>query len=164
MLIQEISTQNLSVAIAHYVYRNTRIEDFHSEDAIMNASLYALMHDIVESKIACVRRFLPLLRSIETPEAWNEAAAKLHSAEAAKEFACFSAEVLFKMNSNAGWDAAKETEQPKDEALADYILGGAFVQGCREGWHLTDDVMRRINRDINDRVYTLLIYGWLEEL
>lgn len=162
MLIQEINTQNLSVAIAHYVYRNTRIEDFHSEDAVMNASLYALMHDIVERKIACARRFLPLLRSIETPEAWNEAADKLHSAERAKEFACFSAEVLFRMNSNAGWDAAKETEQPKDEALADYILGGAFTRGCREGWHLTDDVMCRINRDINDRIYTLLIYGRLE--
>lgn len=163
MLIQEISTQNLSVAIAHYVYRNTKIEDFHSEDAALNGNLYALMHDIVERKIACVRRFLPLLRSVETPEAWNEAAAQLHSAQAAKEFAAFSAEVLFKMNSNAGWDAAKEVTQPKDGALADFVLGGVFVQGCREGWHLSDDVMCRINRDINDRIYTLLIYGWLEE-
>lgn len=164
MLIQEMSAQNLSVAIAHYVYRNTKIEDFHSEDAVMNASLYVLMHDIVEKKLAYVRQFIPLLRSIETPEAWNEAAAALRSAEAAKEFACFSAELLFKMNSNAGWDAAKEAKQPEDEALADFVLSGAFAQGCREGWHLSDDVMCRINRDINDRIYTLLIYGRLEEL
>ena len=163
MLIQEISTQNLSVAIAHYVYRNTRIEDFHSEEAVLNADLYALMHDIVGRKIACVRHFLPLLKNVETPEAWNEAAAKLCSAEAAKEFASFSAEVLFKMNSNAGWDTAKEIKQRKDGALADFVVSGAFAQGCREGWHLTDDVMRRINRDINDRIYTLLIYGRLEE-
>lgn len=66
------------------------------------------------------------------------------------------------MNTNYGWDIAQEIEMVDYKNLADFILGGAFKQACMEHAHLNDETMCYINKDINNRMYTLLMHHYFD--
>ncbi len=76
-----------------------------------------------------------------------------------RDFITFYDEVRFLDMGKWGssWDDAVEVELPTKKDLTEYILSGKFLEFCQSGAKLTDSTMRELNRDIHNRVYTLVI-------
>lgn len=60
-----------------------------------------------------------------------------------------------------GIDDPVELELPNECTLNAYILEGEFLNACVNNVRFNDAAMKRINKDIVNRVYTLLINGRL---
>lgn len=66
---------------------------------------------------------------------------------------------MAKFGSN--WDEAVEIEPPAEQNIVEYILPGKFLECCKSGTVMDDIAMREINRDIHNRVYTLMVTGMI---
>lgn len=61
----------------------------------------------------------------------------------------------------ASWDPAQTIDCNLDcGSLANYVLLGRFLECCNNGAILNDKTMCYINKDIHNRIYTLLINGY----
>lgn len=160
MIINEITTQNMSVALVHYIYRDTVIEDYHSECAIMDEELYEIIYKVVRKNLSRAKRFYPVLREIEGVEDIVETIRSNFYYPLAKEFPCFAAGLIPFQFTNYDWDEAKEIECKNFKNPADFVLGGVFEEYCRNHVVLDDKAMCEINKDINNRIYTLLYNGY----
>lgn len=91
------------------------------------------------------------------------AAGKMAASGELEEFRTYVMSYAFLASQLCSWDAPELLglgSRPQD--LSAYILGGAFAEGCRKGTVLSDEAMRRINKDVHSRVYTLLRAGYLD--
>lgn len=55
------------------------------------------------------------------------------------------------------WDAPIQLENVNKNNLADFLLEGKFKEHCHKNSQLNDSIMKQLNKDIYNRVYTLLI-------
>ncbi|MBE6679524.1 MAG: hypothetical protein E7598_03280 [Ruminococcaceae bacterium] len=162
MIINEITTQNMSVALVHYIYRDTVIEDYHSECVIMDGALYEIIYKVVRKNLSRAKRFYPVFKRIKEPDDVVLLPRETFSSSLAKEFLLFAAGILMLNNTNAGWDDAKEIEWKNFKKPAEFVLNGVFKEYCDNHVVLDDKAMCEINKDINNRVYTLLCSGFFD--
>ena len=155
---QQLKT--LSRAIAHLVYRNTEVEDFHSESVIMDENLYQTVAKIVTEKLKSVTRYYNQLMSTSLDDVQRTLQGEKIEIDA--KFLDFLNELAFNCACGMEWDSPVElTELPQGD-LVGYILDGHFSQCCTEHRELDDETMCFINKDINNRIYTLLLNGYFK--
>lgn len=160
MLVNDWDIRKTARDYVHYIYRNTEVEDLHAAAIKMDMSTYEIVKKIVEKQIGKWERNYAMIYDAATI---SECKRKMRgmNEQRQSEFAEFVIAIAFfnmaKFGSN--WDEAVEIEPPTNQNIAEYVLSGKFLECCKSGTVMDDIAMREINRDIHNRVYTLMING-----
>lgn len=126
----------MALSITHYVYRNTRLEDFHAECVQMDRNFYRIIYNTVRTKLKNVR-------------------------ELQLKFIRYLQDITFGLFFGTNWDTAVQAEKIRaNQSYANYVLAGKFNECCQNGCLLNDATMRIINKDVHNRIYTLLTGGY----
>ena len=152
--------KSLSRAIAHLVYRNTEVEDYHSESVVMDDAFYQTVTTIVSDKLKSVTRYYNQLMSTSIDDVQRTLQGESTGIDT--EFFDFVNELAFNWACGLEWDSPVELSELPQGDLAGYILNGHFKQCCAEHRELDDETMCFINKDINNRIYTLLLNGYFK--
>lgn len=156
--------RELALCYAHMIYRNTEVEDYHSQGVVMGDDFYSIVYRIVSKQIRRIKRNQKIAIKINTLDACAEMLQSMYYPRA-KELHKYILDVYYtiKFQFGSAWDPAKtlETEYPKD--AAEYILSGRFKECCERHQVLDDKTMAYINRDVHDRIYTLVSMKYFGE-
>ena len=152
--------KTLSRALTHLVYRNTDVEDFHSYNFIMNEDFYKKVATIVGEKLKSVMRYYNRLMAISIDDVKRTLQGQKTDID--KGFWDFLEELAFNCACGTNWDDPVQLDELPQADLVSYILNGRFLQCCMEHRALDDDTMCSINKDINNRIYTLLLNGYFD--
>ncbi len=157
MLVNEWDERRTAKNIAHYIYRNTDFENLHAEGITMDMTTYEFMKKIMRKQINKWKRNIEMICNI-TEENCRELYEPLNWWRKL-DFKSFYDEMgfLHKGKWGSSWVDAVEVEPPTKKDLTEYILSGKFLEFCQSGAKLTDSTMRELNRDIHNRVYTLVV-------
>lgn len=63
----------MALSITHYVYRNTRLEDFHAECVQMDRNFYRIIYNTVRTKLKNVRELQRYIDSFPDADLTNKA-------------------------------------------------------------------------------------------
>ena len=154
--------QRYSKGIVHYIYRNTDIvEDNHSNNIVMNDGFYNKVYQFVGRKLQIVCEFKELLTVIDDKMGAEEILSLIPKNKR-KLFGEFISDFLFNVfYFGTDWDEAIIINEPVEGELAKYILNGKFYECCQKHIKMDDSTMELINKDINNRVFTLISKGYL---
>lgn len=64
MGILDISNRKLALCYTHIAYRNTALEDYHSQNVIMDDDFYNIIYEIVSKQIKRIKRNQKILVQI----------------------------------------------------------------------------------------------------
>lgn len=164
MYNDENGRRKMALSITHYVYRNTKLEDYHAETVKMDQNFYRKIYSIVKAKIKNVQLFQRYVDSFSQEDLNNQAILEQLINSVPEELQLrwirYLQEIIWGMQYGANWDPAQRMQSiSAGQSLAGYILAGKFLDCCNDGCILDDDTMRVINRDVHNRVYTLLTEG-----
>ena len=148
------TTEKIALGLAHAVYRNTKIEDYHSIDRTMDENLYNDVYKIVDQKM---RRVLSNKEKIQYLHN-KDMSLFVNKNEMAKIYDPIIGDIIFGIQCSSGWDDPVEISERPDENPARYLLNGEFKNHC-DGKNIFDDsVMKTINKDIANRSLMILKY------
>lgn len=158
--------RKLARAITHYVYRNTKIEDYHSENVVMDLNFYKKVYKQVYAKMVKAERFTKYIigfaRREKEGKSLGAEAFNLIKEEDVAGFVPFYKQINWNSLFGKSWDEAELIDVKVSGTLARFILDGEFKKHCFSGSHLDDNAMKEINKDIHNRVYSLLINGYFD--
>lgn len=168
MYNDEKGRRAMALSITHYAYRNTRLEDFHAECVRMDQNFYRIIYNTVRAKLKNVKELQRYIDSFPDADLRNKDTLDelLNSVpeELRLRFIRYLQEITFGLLFGADWDAAIEIEKIRaNQSGANYVLAGKFRECCQKGCILNDATMRVINKDVHNRIYTLLIGGYFNE-
>lgn len=95
------SLEALAIGVAHAVYRNTAVEDYHAEGRCMDDALYEDVRRIVSEKAALLIKSMPLLLCAHR----NGWASIRTLNNISPEETSFFQEVVFGILCGSGWEA-----------------------------------------------------------
>ena len=150
----DFSKEHFAIVLTLFLYRNTIIEDFHCKNIKMDEKLYKTIYGVVYrgyKLLAENKRILEILLS-DRPiftfvKELNEKKLNVRVAQG----------IFVLLPSNPGWDKPTKLDIEIPKSKVKFILDGEFKKCCNEGCYLNDDIMCRVNKDICNRIYTLLI-------
>ena len=150
----DISLEQLTIGITHAVYRNTEIEDYHSNGRVMDKTLYKNTYTIVKRNISKLIDAKDLMKEvlekgITRPEEYTHITLQ----------GCrLLMDILFGIQCGSNWDPPHEIDILPEGDPAKYLLNGVFINLC-DGEHIFgDSVMKTINQDITNRILMILKY------
>ena len=163
-MFNELPPERRAFCLTRMIYRDTEeLEARHVDQGAMDMAFYGTMHGVVRRGLGSVLRYYALVDGLADEAGMFAAAGKMAASGELEEFRTYVMSYAFLASQLCSWDAPELLEldsRPQD--LSAYILGGAFAEGCLEGTVLSDEAMRRINKDVHSRVYTLLRAGYLD--
>ena len=144
----EVVIQRKALCLAHFLYRNTIIEDYHSEGVTMDLQLYEEIKSIVKQGLKLINENAGILDSIFEQKDKEKI---IRSANLP-----IVREVIFNMLMGNDWDAPTLLVYNGSDAPENYILDGVFLDFCKLHKPLSDTNMKILNKDIHSRIYTLI--------
>lgn len=162
MFKSEEGKRVLARSLTHYVYQNTNfVEKLHSQSAVLDMALYEKVYDSVYSKMKRVLAFQKYMNKIDF-SSFDEKHFEVVLQEVPKvqkrKFLEYIQDVLFNTFMGVDWDDAEPMTAPRGgKNLAGFLLAGEFRKTCSEGQVFDDEAMERINKDVHNRMYTLVI-------
>ena len=155
MIINEISNEKLAICYTHLAYRNTDLEDFHAKGDKLGKRLYNRMYKIVSSNFERIKKYKQKLIDIKSIEEMKDFIKNADSSQ--KEFVDFIADIAFNSQMGYGWDNPVEIQIEQEITdIAAFVLAGKFMECCEKQLVLSDDTMCYINKDVCNRIFTLL--------
>lgn len=155
MIINETSNDKLAICYTHLAYRNTDLEDFHAKGDKLGKRLYNRMYKIVSSNFERIKKYKQKLIDIKSIEEMKDFIKNADSSQ--KEFVDFIADMAFNSQMGYGWDNPVEIQIEQEiNDVAAFVLAGKFMECCEKQLALSDDIMCYINKDICNRIFTLL--------
>lgn len=168
MLNTNQEERKLALAITHYAYRNTVLEDYHSDSITMDKSFYKKIYKTVYCKLKNVEKFHKYIKIFHSDTNFKEELEKLLNTvpeENHFKFLRYFNDIMLEVQLNCGvaWDPAEVVDcNINGKSLAHYVLSGCFVECCEKGAILDNATMCYINKDIHNRIYTLLVKGYFD--
>ncbi len=163
MILNSLSNREIAIIYAHYMFRDaTVVENLHGKAAEMNDEVYNEIYKAVKNNLSRIKRYHKKLCLIDNETELRETMDKMYptrGVEFGKYVICMNSYVKYKCGRN--WDEAliMEGDIPKD--LTQYVLSGCFKICCEEHMRLDDEIMCLLNKDIHNRVYTLIQKNYL---
>ena len=155
---QFISFENMAIGLVHQVYRNTDVENYHSEDRVMNEKLYEDVYNIVDEQMKVVLDNLVVI-NVLVGEIDEEVLYVVNKYGYDEEF---DKSLEWNLNMGKLWNKPKLLNlSPVDDDYTKFLLDGEFKKNCNGKNTLDDKMMKKINIDITNRMYTLLVDGYL---
>jgi len=119
MGIFDASNRELALCYAHIAYRNTDLEDYHSQNVIMNDDFYHIIYEIVSKQIRRIKRNQKILIQINSLDEYKTILQQMYYPRA-KELQKFALDVFgtIQLKMGSQWDPAEalESKRPKDAA------------------------------------------------
>jgi hypothetical protein len=144
---------------AHYLYRNTEIEDFHAMNSIIDQQLYSRMLRGINYRLHCLKGKSQFVDKVLMLDAsFKDDISKLPHQEIGRTIILCSNILYNTRDMGIDWDDAELVEYHNEKQVARFILGGKFKELYMKSERLTDDNMKIINKDIHNRIYTLLVH------
>ncbi len=164
MIVNDLPEERLANILTQYVYRTPEVEAFHRKKAVMDEALYAKVFRVVSSNLRKIARNHGRLVSTELKDLPSvvEEMSPARRTEFLRYMQAIAFYCLIQPQTEERAPALLVAEQPKENAA--FLLGGAFRDGCDRGLPLDDEAMDRIEKDILDRMYTLLRLGLLPQV
>lgn len=157
--------RDIALSITLYAYRNTKLEGYHVEKAVMDKEFYRAIYNVVRDKLNNVKllqRYLDAFPDCDLNDKQNfdrlmeSVPEQLHF-----KFLIYSKNIVGAWILASHWDDAVRAEPIRaGQSCANYVLAGKFSECCKSGCKLTDAVMCEINKDVHNRIYTLLTDGY----
>lgn len=155
MIINEISNEMLAICYTHLAYRNTDLEHFHSKGDKLGKRLYNRMYKIVNFNLDRIKKYKQKLIDIKSIEEMKDFIKNADSSH--KESVDFIADIAFNLQMRYGWDNPVEVQIEQEITdVAEFVLAGKFMECCEKQLVLSDDTMCNINKDVCNRIFTLL--------
>lgn len=150
--------RKLALALTHYVYRNTKVEDFHADNEILSASLYKKVYAIVKRRVNLVLKYQKYLNNLDNFYDRNKIKEIAHSINDSDRLGFFKyvGELSFNLLFKPNWDRAELLEVTNIQNPTQYILAGHFKECSLKNKPLNNQIMCYINKDIHNRIYTLI--------
>ena len=153
--MQLIPNHKLSYVIAKACYRDIDIwEEKHSDSGRLDVELFYDMYDAIRSKL---KEFIPCIKLLKLSKEEFEAMQNDISPDDKYNLWAF---ILYSRESKL-WDKPVICDEPITGDEVSYMLNGKLREACEEELDLTDTLMKEINIDVNNRVYTLIENGYL---
>ena len=124
-------------------------EQYHSEQRVLNMSIYEEMLSALKEKLAFFLPFVKYMRM--TPEEWFAHEHELSSQQ--KELIEF---FIAYTRSMYEWEPAERIEPLGTDDIAEYLLCGRCKEACANAEKLNNALMKEINIDVHNRMYTLI--------
>ena len=124
--------------------------------------LYDVVFRIVDENVKKVIRYHPIMFiALQQPNSSNVELQTLSISEQ-KEFRYYVSSFYTLSRYTCDWDPPIKLELAgKPENLAQFILDGHFMECCKKRCVLSDATMCYLNKDIYNRIYTLLCEKFL---
>lgn len=160
--------RKMALAITHYAYRNTALEDYHADDVKMDKAFYKKIYKIVYGKLKNAKEFNKYIKNYHDEINSKEEFEKLLNTvpeelqlRFLRYFQNIVATIEFRYGSQ--WEQATVVDcDLNGKGMASYVLSGHFAECCEKGVHLDDVIMCYINKDVHNRIYTLLVNGYFD--
>jgi hypothetical protein len=151
-----------ALCYAHYLYRNTMIEVYHSSGCFMDQHLYTAMCKIVDEKLKELAGKDQIVDKVllNDPSVIDDIIQTPKNGILKTINLC--QDIAADMKAGRNWDEAEILPFNSQTRLCQYILNGNFKKYCDEARILTDENMKALNKDIHNRIYTALIKGALK--
>lgn len=144
------------------IYRDTEIETYHRSGVALGTELYDGMLKIVDKNVRKVLRCHHILLAVQTEEDIDAQLRQMSSSKR-NEFRSYAMAFNYLSKCKCNWDPPERIElQLNPKNLAKFILDGHFKECCEKHCVLTDPVMCYINKDIYNRIYTLMCENLLQ--
>ena len=157
--------KKIAKAIVHYAYRNTKIEDYHAENVVMDMELYKDIYKMVHQKMGNVQRYthyiLEFARREREGKSLGAKEFELVKEEDRLGFVRYYKEIQFSTLFGTNWDEPELVDVKIGGTLARFVLDGEFKRACINGDNLDDKIMEKINKDIYNRIYSIVKSGLL---
>ena len=151
--------QKLAIGLTHVIYRNTAIEDMHSVKAQMDKKFYDDAYLYFKQMIDIADRNKDIYRMYMVDNSEELLTQKLKNPETTPDAKEIIAGIYF-YSLNSEWDIPTLCSDEPTDDKTDYMLRGKFKEHCEKSSKLNDKVMCEINKDICNRIYTLLYKGY----
>ncbi len=153
--MQLVPNQKLSYVIAKACYRDIDMwEERHSDSGKLDMEIFYDMYKEINSKI---NEYIPFIKLLKLPKEEFDA---LESTISTDDKYILWAFMLYSKESIL-WDKPVICDEPIAENEVAYIMNGKFRVACEKELKLTDALMKDINIDVNNRIYTLIKKGHL---
>lgn len=163
MIIDSMNDRQLALVYAHYLYRNTDLEKYHAQKAVMNMNFYDKIYEIVNEKVKIVKRNQKKLYDISTIDEAKEMLFKMPKSSAEEFIDYFENMHAYSvLPCGTDWDAAEALNMEIPDDLTAFILDGYFRECCEQNKILDNEAMCYINKDVHNRIYTLVCKGSFE--
>lgn len=170
---KEMSEETLSKALVHDIYRNTpELEDMHCALKPMSMEFFRTMKLMMKDKIAVHRSAYKLIDTNVSEAFFRATAAYDCDGPGMLSAYAFTLVTTATMFGN-GWDKPTTVDPSEidvlcrnivnadpediDEIYAIFLLSGKFRDHCYKKTVLADSIMKEINIDIHNRMYSILI-------
>ena len=153
--------QKLAIGLTHVIYRNTAIEDMHSVGAQMDKAFYDDAYYYFKQMMDIADRNNDIYKMFLADNGEELLTQKLNNSETSSEEKEIIAVIYF-YSLNSEWDIPTLCSDELIEDKTEYMLKGKFKEHCDKGSKLGDRVMCEINKDICNRIYTLLYKGYFD--
>ena len=155
-MFNSVSMEAQAFYLSRMIYRDTKIEDYHMDGVALGMEVYDDMVEVVAQNVKKVQQYHRKMINIQTE---RDADAQLRSMSSSErnEFMEYISSFNFLSKCSCNWDPPQMIELlllPED--LSKFILNGHFLECCQKHFILTDPTMCYINKDIYNRVYTLM--------
>lgn len=155
--------EDLSIALSHYVFRNTEIEDFHSQSKKMDFEFYLETIAYCGQFVNRINRNKKLI-SIFLEENWEKRLLQIVKENKkltnVQRNLCLN--LWWYLTALPCWDKPEIISEKPSRGITKYIFNGKYFEHCANESILDDKTMCDVNHDICNRIYTLIESGWLE--
>lgn len=155
--------EDLAIALSHYIFRDTEIEDFHSKCVKMDFEFYLESVDYFGQIVNQVNRNKKIV-SLFLKDNWEKVLVqKLQNGELKTNIQkrlclCLSSYLLMIPD----WDKPIILNEKPCRGIIRYLLRGKYAEHCANESILDDKTMCEINHDFCNRIYTLIENGWVD--
>lgn len=130
-------------------------EEKHSRQEQLDMSTYKQMLIYVQEKLDFYLPFVKYMRM--SKEEWSSKGQNL-----SQEDRDYMLGFAYYSRSINEWLPAKLIKDPVVDDYAEYLLHGRFKSACENSEKLTDDLMKEINIDVHNRMFTLIRFWRLD--
>lgn len=145
-----LSKRKIAYVLTLVCYREIDCwEQYHSEQIELDMCIYEEMLSAVREKLSFHLPFVKYMRM--TAEEWLIQGEKLSQQEQELMLG-----FVFYSRSMNEWEPAKRIYAPKSNNFAEYLLCGRCKDACANGEKLNNALMKEINIDVHNRMFTLI--------
>ena len=155
---RKLNMESLAIGLSHTIYINTDfIENSHAKVALMDDRFYDDVYSVVAAGIEDMKRYWFGLENLCQFSISEIANTMFATPIGMYKNAEYISTVIFGILCGSQWDSPIELEEEITNNWAEYVLSGEFKKHCDGKTHFGDDaLMAEINKDIYNRIYTIL--------
>ena len=154
--------ENLAIALTRIIFRDTKIEEFHTKTIEMDMDFYYKAYEYYDKIIKKTKKFKKVTSIFYDDNFYQSVMDKIKKHELSKQDADYLDSIIYYLKYDSCWDCPEVILNSKPSYSAKYILDGKFLEHCQKGSKLNDKVMSELNHDVCNRFYTLINSGYFK--